>query len=52
VKADTIFAMPLALPSIMALDAELVQEFFSNITENIQLLYDRNTTKISLCLKE
>jgi hypothetical protein len=52
VKQGAVFAMPLALPSIMALDAELVQEFFNNITENIQLLYDRSTNKISLCLKE
>ena len=52
IPANAVFVMPLALPSIMALDAELVEEFFGNVTENIQLLYDRQTDSISLCLKE
>ena len=52
IERGTVYSMPLALPSIMALDAELVEEFFNNVIANAQLLYDRSTYKISLCLKE
>ena len=52
IDSNTVFAMPLALPSIMALDAELVQEFFNNVVENMRLFYDRSTDSISLCLNE
>lgn len=52
IDANTTYSMPLALPSIMSLDPELVQEFFNNIMENMQLSYDRGTDQIFLCLKE
>lgn len=52
IDKGTVFAMPLALPSIMTLDLDLVKEFFNNVLENMQLLHDRSTDKIVLCLKD
>lgn len=52
IAANSSFTMPLALPSIMALDADLVKEFFGNIVANVRLFYDRSTDTIALTLKE
>lgn len=50
--AGTVFTTTVPLPTIMAIDHELVSEFFGNLKENFRLLYDRNHASTTLCLKE
>jgi hypothetical protein len=51
-SAGTVFTTTVPLPTIMAIDHELVSEFFDNLKGNFRLLYDRTYASTTLCLKE
>lgn len=50
--AGSVFTTTVPLPTIMAIDHELVNEFFMNLKSNFRLLYDRNNAMTTLCLRE
>jgi hypothetical protein len=52
IHANSSFSMGISLPSIMAVDSDLVIDFFRNLLENVRLFYDRNTSLITLSMKE
>ncbi len=52
IPVDSVFSMTIPLPSVVAVDSELVLEFFTNVLDNIRLLHDRKALTTSLVLKE
>ncbi len=52
IASETTYSLIVSLPSVMAVDSDLVREFFTNLVCSVKLLYDRRTGNISLTLKD
>lgn len=52
IASESSYSLIVSLPSVMAVDSDLVREFFTNLLCSVKLLYDRRTGNVNLTLKE